>query len=135
MGCVGALALRSRSGTTAAWLRSPSWVPTRGQSFAAQVTEALAAALRACGCPTDTAHDLATAARVEKRHGPWMLMLLGYGAELPREATDTGSAVDYLATNVAADNAQANDRAARGEAGLTPLWPLPNRKPRHRTAP
>ena len=102
---------------------------------AAQATQALAAALPACGCLSDTANELATAACVEGRDGFWMLVLLGYGAALPREADETESAVDYLAANVAADNSRANDRAARGETGRRPLWPLPDRRPRHRNAP
>ncbi|WP_158548719.1 hypothetical protein [Blastococcus sp. TF02A-26] len=35
-----------------------------------------------------------------------------------------------LASNVAADNAEAHDRSARGEAGWTPLRALPGRSPR-----
>lgn len=103
-------------------------------AVAAQVIDALAAALRARGCPADTADDLAVAARVETRDGISMLMLLEYGTELPRNADEVEYAVDYLAANVAADNAQANDRATRGETGWTPLWPLQHRQPRHRQA-
>jgi hypothetical protein len=65
-------------------------------------------------------------------HGDWTLMLLGHGhgIDVPvgRETWDW--AAGAVAMNVAADNAEAVDRTTRGESGWTPLWPLPDRRPR-----
>ena len=48
-------------------------------------------------------------------------------------AHDT-SALDALAENLVDDNAERNDRTARGETGYPPLWPTPERAQRRRGA-
>ncbi len=62
-----------------------------------------------------------------------MVRLLGHGSSFDddpdaRESWDW--AVEHVAQNVAADNAEANDRIVRGEAGWEFYWPLPGRAPR-----
>ena len=54
----------------------------------------------------------------------------GHGFLVPIDADEWGAAVCSVVENVAADNAEANDRTARGEGGWTPLWPLPDRQAR-----
>jgi hypothetical protein len=95
------------------------------------VTESLAAALRDTGCPPETAEYLSTKLRVERSGGSteWLLMLENHGAGYPADADEVAYAVEHLARNLAADNAEAVDRTARGELGWTPSWPLPDRLP------
>ncbi|RBY87689.1 hypothetical protein [Blastococcus sp. TF02A-30] len=106
-------------------------------SFEPWMSAALAAALRDVGCPADMAVELAGRARLEPLGDPgtpdeWTLLLLGHGVGVgvPVEREEWEQAVWSLAENVAADNAEAHDRAARGEAGWVPLWALPNRPQR-----
>jgi len=104
------------------------------------VREALARALEDLGCPAHTAVEIADDARVEWQGptfgepGAWMLMLetpaAHRGIEYPTEPDEVEGTVQPLAENVAADNAEAWDRTARGEQGWTTLWPLPDRRPR-----
>jgi hypothetical protein len=95
------------------------------------MTDAVATALRAVGCPAGTAEHLAAQARIDDRGG-WILTLFGHGhgIDVPVERGDWEWAAGAVAMNVAADNAEAVDRASRGESGWTPLWPLPDRRPR-----
>ena len=76
------------------------------------------------GCPAEVAQRLADDMTSERDDGRRLLCLLGNCAS-PGEG-----AVDSLVENVVADNAEANDRTARGEPGYPPLWPLPERRPR-----
>jgi hypothetical protein len=96
------------------------------------VTEALLAALRDAGCPSDIAEQLSGEARVGRQQGgtDWLLMLHNHGTSYPADRSEAAVAAEHLASNLAADNAEAVDRAARGESGWTPYWPLPNRWPR-----
>ncbi|SDF70563.1 hypothetical protein SAMN05660485_03939 [Blastococcus fimeti] len=50
-------------------------------------------------------------------------MLENHGTGYPADADEVTYAVEHLARNLAADNAQAVDRTARGEPGWTPYWP------------
>ena len=95
------------------------------------MTDAVAAPLQAVGCPAATAERLAAQARIDD-HGGWTLMLLGHGhgIDVPVEPETWEWAAGAVAMNVAADNAEAVDRATRGESGWMPLWPLPDRRPR-----
>jgi hypothetical protein len=98
---------------------------------------ALATALVDVGCPTALAREMADRARVEwdgprfGNPGARLLMLetpaADRGIEYPAEPEDVEATVRQLAANVAADNAEAGDRTARGEPGWTALWPLPDR--------
>ena len=99
--------------------------------------EALVAALRDVGCPADLAAELAGRTRWEPQEDSgtsddWTVLLLSHGAGVgvPVERGEWEQVVWSLAENVAADNAEAHDRAARGEAGWVPLWTLPDRRPR-----
>ncbi len=76
------------------------------------------------GCPAEVAHRLADDVTAELHDGSHLLCLLGHCVSPGQDA------VDSLVENVVADNAEANDRTARGEPGYTPLWPLPDRRPR-----
>jgi hypothetical protein len=98
------------------------------------VSDALAAALCDAGCPRDTAQQLSIEVRVERPPGStdWLLMLKNHGTGYPVDRDDVAGAVQHLAMNVAADNAEAVDRAARREPGWTPYWPLPDRASRRR---
>lgn len=95
------------------------------------LTESLAAALRETGCSSETAERLSTTLRVERPSGSteWLLMLEGRGTGYPADADEVAYAVEHLVRNLAADSAEAVDRAARGEPGWTPYWPLPDRLP------
>ncbi len=70
------------------------------------------------------AHRLAEDVTPERQDGTYLLCLLG-NCVSPGE-----DAVELLVENVVADNAEANDRTARGESGYAPLWTLPDRRPR-----
>jgi hypothetical protein len=101
------------------------------------MTDALVSALRQRGCPPETADRLAQELRTERLRGDrppdeWTVLLhgQGHGFFVPVDADEWDAAVWSLVENVAADNAEATDRAARGEAGWTPLWPLPDRQAR-----
>ena len=96
------------------------------------MTESLAAALRDTGCPPDSAQHLSKTLRVERtRAGSgWLLMLEDHGTGYPADRDEVAYAVEHLARNVAADNAEAVDRTARGEPGWTPFWPVSGRMPR-----
>lgn len=119
-----------------------TWASTQGYGLAVHggqpdvvepwVTEALVAALREVGCPSDTAQRLAGEARLVGLKGTpeCMVMLRNHGTSYPADEDEAAYAADHLATNLAADNAEAVDRTARGESGWTPYWPLPNRPPR-----
>jgi len=76
------------------------------------------------GCPAAAAQRLADEVTAERHDGTDLLCLLGNGV------TPGQDAAELLVENVVADNAEANDRTARGEPGYTPLWPLPDRRPR-----
>ena len=99
------------------------------------MTEAVATALRRRECPPETADRLARELRLERPDvagspDEWMVLLHGHGHGffIPVDADEWDAAVWSVVENVAADNAEANDRTARGEAGWTPLWPLPDRQ-------
>jgi hypothetical protein len=96
------------------------------------MTESLAAALRDTGCPPETAQHLSANLRVERPQGntEWLLMLENHGTGYPADRNEVSYAVEHLARNVAADNAEAVDRTARGEPGWTPHWRPPDRLPR-----
>jgi len=96
------------------------------------MTKSLEAALRDTGCPPETAQHVSTRLRVERPGGSreWLLMLENHGTGYPAGADEAASAVEYLAQNLAADNAEAVDRTARGEPGWTPYWPIPDRMQR-----
>lgn len=96
------------------------------------MTESLAAALRDTGCPPQTAQHLSIKLRVERPRGSteWLLILENHGTGYPAARDEITYAVEHLARNLAADNAEAVDRTARGESGWTPYWPLPERMPR-----
>ena len=58
-------------------------------------------------------------------HGTRMVCLHGHCSRLPDDSGDRdGTVADRLALNIAADNAEAHDRAQRGENGYRPWWPL-----------
>lgn len=87
------------------------------------------AALVEVGAPQEAAVALAGTATVETHEGVLVLCLNGACVEI--DADDVGAgAIDDLAANAAADNAEAVDRQRRGE-DETPWWPLPGR-PRRR---
>jgi hypothetical protein len=103
------------------------------------MTDAVVAELRRRGCPPETADRLAREVQVE---GPdatdsqheWTVLLRahGYGFHMPVDADDWDKVISSVVENVAADNAEANDRTARGESGWIPLWLLPGRPARRR---
>jgi hypothetical protein len=80
--------------------------------------------LLAVGCPADTAARLTSEIRVEWTgdswpgiaDGEWMLVLRGHGAGIGTgiDASEWSTAAEHVARNLAADNAQANDRHHRG---------------------
>ena len=59
----------------------------------------------------------------------WTVLFLGHGNgfHLPVDADDWERAISSVVENVAAGNAEANDRIARGEFGWSRLWSLPGR--------
>ncbi len=75
------------------------------------------------GCPAAVARRLADDVTAERHDGSHLLCLLG------NCVTPGQDAVGLLVENVVADNAEANDRTARGESGYAPLWTLPDRRP------
>ena len=97
--------------------------------------DAVVEALREKGCPDAVARRIADSLRIVDE-GEWLALLdsptvtHGCGIEVPVTPDQWSTAVHHLVENVAADNAEAVDRAARGEPGWTPMWPLPGRKPR-----
>ena len=103
------------------------------------MTDAAVAELLRWGCPPETAHRLAQELEVE---GPVetdglkectvLLRSHGAGFHLPVDPTEWDGAISSVVENLAADNAEANDRTARGEPGWSPLWPLPGRPARRR---
>ena len=96
------------------------------------MVQALAAALAGAGCPHVDAQRIAATVRVERRQGAWLALLGGNGIEVPVPVRpeEWDAAVDHLVEALAGDDAEAVDRSARGEAGWTPLWELPDRRPR-----
>lgn len=104
------------------------------------MTGSLAAALTEVGCPKSTAAGLAGQARIESPDGvpdaggqQQLLVLCGHGAGFDAAQGDRESwdgAVEHVVGNVAADNAEANDRFKRGEMGWEPYWLLPDRQAR-----
>ncbi|MDP9444459.1 MAG: hypothetical protein M3P83_08990 [Actinomycetota bacterium] len=88
------------------------------------VRQAVQRGLVEAGCPAEVATRLADDVTVERQDGSKLLCLHGNCVAPGQDA------VELLVENVVADNAEANDRMARGEPGYTPLWPLPNRRPR-----
>lgn len=98
---------------------------------------ALAAELSVRGCPADRARIAVAGVQ----HGRWSLFpvsspdvqgwLEWRGTSVwlddPDDSDQVASAVEHLAENMAAENAEAWDRGT--EALL--LWPLPDRRPRH----
>ncbi len=93
------------------------------------MTESLEAALRDMGCTPAAARRLSTRLRVERPGGSrdWLLMLENHGTGYPADRDEVAYAVEHPARNVAADNAEAVDRTARGEPGWTPYWAVPDR--------
>jgi len=101
--------------------------------------DAVVAELRRRGCPLEMADRLAQEIEVE---GPeeidglphWTVLLRGrgHGFHMPVDPAEWEWAISSVVENVAADNAEAHDRSARGESGWSPLWPLPGRPVRRR---
>jgi hypothetical protein len=94
----------------------------------ADVREGVRAALVDAGCQKDIAARLAEETTCERSGDEDFVWLLGISASIPADGDEYAFVV--LAENVAAENAEACDRSARGESGYTPFWPLPGRKPR-----
>jgi hypothetical protein len=97
---------------------------------------ALRDALVEVGCPAEVAQEIAAKARVadEQQAGASLVMIdtpaFRRGVEYPSEPEDIDSAMQILAMQIAHDNAEATDRARRGEPSWVAFWPLPDRKPR-----
>ena len=93
------------------------------------MVDALVQALVAQGCPLPEARGLAARAGLRDHADGAVLVLEGQGtgAPDPDDGQDVGAAVTALAEDLAALNAEAVDRAARGERVRAPLWPLPGR--------
>jgi len=131
----GCLARRAASGTRAGRQRY-RLAMSSGQTLVVDpdMRKALAIALCNAGCPPETARQLSLEARVERppSSNDWLLMLKNHGTGYPANRDEVAHAVDHLAMNLAADNAEAVDRAARSESGWTPYWPTPDRAPRRR---
>lgn len=89
---------------------------------------ALREALTAVGAPAQHAAEVARLATLEVDEGSLMLCLNGHCCQVDDD--EDVSACESLADNAAADNAEAHDRQQRGEAGYSPWWPLPDRRPR-----
>jgi hypothetical protein len=103
------------------------------------MTDALVSGLGRIGCPPETADRLMRETRIERPSGAgspdeWTVLLQahGLGFVVPVDADQWAAVASGLVENVAADDAGAHDRAARGGAGRTPLWSLPERRPRRR---
>ena len=103
------------------------------------MTDAVAAELRRRGCPPETADRPAREVKVEgpdatdgQHECTVLLRGHGHGFHMPVDADGWDGVLSSVIRNVAADNAEANDRTARGESGRTPLWPLPGRPARRR---
>ncbi|WP_116449684.1 hypothetical protein [Blastococcus litoris] len=96
------------------------------------MTDAVAGALQRVGCPPPKARELAGRARIEPHDGELLLVLSGHGTavDVPVEPAAWEYAAQVVAGNVAAENAEAVDRSARGQASVTVLWPLPDRRQR-----
>lgn len=102
------------------------------------MTDSLANALVAVGCPVAKASALASVARIEWSEGrlgsdgEWLLVLHGCGAGLgdPVHREEWDSAAEQVARSVADDNAEANDRLKRGETNWKPIWLLSDRPAR-----
>ena len=101
------------------------------------MTDAVAAALGVAGCPSGIADRLAQDLDLRPPSPPhppdeWLVVLHGQGCgvTVPVERADWAAVAEHLARNLAADNAEAHDRASRGETGWTRLWPPPDRHPR-----
>ncbi len=90
----------------------------------AAVREAVRRHLVEAGCPPEVASRLAAETTAERQDGGTFICLMGACAP-PGD-----KAVESLVENVLDDNAEANDRAARGKRGYESLWPLPDRNPR-----
>ncbi len=90
----------------------------------------LRAALVELGCPAEVAQDIAAKARVADELVMIDTPAFRRGVEYPSEPEDIYSAMQILAMQIADDNAEAIDRARRGEPGWVAFWPLPDRKPR-----
>lgn len=95
-----------------------------------EVREALRRGLMEVGCPGDTATALAGQATSERHAEDDVAYLCLVGICVPLDGGSVTVAVDALTDNAAADDAEANDRAARGKPGWEPLWPLLDRRPR-----
>ncbi len=94
------------------------------------MVEALVAALRDVGCPVPVARRVAGRERLLSRHGEWLALLEGHGigVELPVEPEDREDAVRHLAEDLAADDAEAADRSARGEVITVSPMTAPGRR-------
>lgn len=93
------------------------------------VQESVRAALVELGCPAEAAAGVARQVTWERDAGQERYCLQGTCVDAGRASSDVGPA---LARAAADENAEVNDRAARGEAGHAPLWSLPARQPRRR---
>jgi hypothetical protein len=91
---------------------------------------ALRDALVEVGCPAKVAQDIAAKARVADELVTIDTPAFRRGVEYLSEPEEIDSAMQILATQIADDNAEATDRARRGEPGWIAFWPLPDRKPR-----
>jgi hypothetical protein len=101
----------------------------------AALQRALLERLVARGSPRNVASELAAELETaSQRRTEWARlrgMVLASSVESEEDREDvTREHVTGLAENLADDNAEANDRTARGESGYDPLWPLPDRTPR-----
>ncbi|MGX5655513.1 hypothetical protein ACWKWC_12130 [Geodermatophilus nigrescens] len=91
---------------------------------------ALRGALVEVGCPAEVAQEIAANARIADELVMIDTPAFRRGVEYPSDLEDIDPAMQILAMQVANDNAEATDRAGRGEPGWVAFWPLPDRKPR-----
>jgi hypothetical protein len=106
-----------------------------------RLRSALAVQLMDRGCPAERASELVA----ELRHGRWSVSPVSEPHDVqgwlewrnmsvllddPNAPDDVAYAIDSVVENVAAENAEAWDRIARGESDVASDWPLPERRPR-----
>ncbi len=90
-----------------------------------KVRDALRAALVDSGCPASSAATVTDQATLQQDEDGDYICVLGNCVGVVGD--DDTSALEALAEDVVADNAEAHDRTARGKAGCEPLWPLTDR--------
>ncbi len=92
-----------------------------------EVRDALRGALIEAGCPINHAATVADLATFEQEDDGDYICVPGNCVIADNTAT-----LDEMAEKLLDDNAERNDRTARGEAGYQPLWPTPERAQRRR---